>query len=107
MSGAAIVHARYRALDPVTSKAAARRMDASGAARTQAAWFLETVRAHPGRTASELASLSGGRYDRYAANRRLADLERLGLVAKGASRPAPSGRPEVTWWPADAQGVLL
>lgn len=107
MSGSAIVRARYRALDPGTSKAAARRMDASGATRTQAGWFLEAVRARPGLTASELAGLSGGRFDRYAANRRLADLERAGLVAKGQSRPAPSGRSEVTWWPADAQGDLL
>lgn len=107
MSGAAIVRARYRALDPDTSRAAACRMDASGATQTQAGWFLEAVRAHPGLTASELARLSGGRFDRYAANRRLADLERAGLVIKGQSRSAPSGRPEVTWWPGEAQGALL
>jgi len=103
----AIVRARYRALDPGTSRQAARELNASGAARTQAAWFLCAVRDHPGLTASELAHLSGGRLDRYAANRRLADLERAGLVQKGEPRRAPSGRPEVTWWPVERQGVLL
>lgn len=104
------VRARWRALDPGTSRAAARRADAAGLPATQAAWFLEAVRAHPGLTASELAALSGGRFDRYAANRRLADLERLGLVAKGPGRRAPSGRLEVTWLaasPRPAQGALL
>ena len=103
----AIVRARYRALDPGTSRQAARELNESGAARTQAAWFLAAVRDHPGLTASELAHLSGGRLDRYAANRRLADLERAGLVQKGEPRRAPSGRPEVTWWPVERQGVLL
>lgn len=107
MSGSTIVRARFRALDPDTSRAAARRADAAGAPATQAAWFLAAVRARPGLTASELAEASAGRYDRYAANRRLADLERLGLVQKGPARRAPSGRPEVTWLPAPAQGVLL
>jgi hypothetical protein len=104
---AAIVRARYRALDPSTSRDAARRADAAGVPATQAAWFLAAVRASPGRTASELAEASAGRYDRYAANRRLADLERLGLVQKGPARRAPSGRLEVTWLPADVQGALL
>lgn len=104
---AAIVRARYRALDPSTSRDAARRADAAGVPATQAAWFLAAVRASPGRTASELAEASAGRYDRYAANRRLADLERAGLVRKGEPRRAPSGRPEVTWWPVERQGVLL
>jgi predicted ArsR family transcriptional regulator len=103
----AIVRARYRALDPGTSKQAARELNESGAVQTQAAWFLRAVRDQPGLTASELADLSGGRLDRYAANRRLADLERAGLVQKGEPRRAPSGRPEVTWWPAERQGVLL
>ena len=74
---------------------------------------MHAVRQHPGLTASELAELSG-EYDRYQANRRLADLCREGLVEKGEARPGASGRLEVTWCPvrsgparAPEQGALL
>lgn len=97
------VLARARVHDPLTSLRSAREMNDSGLARGQAAWFLDEVTREPGRTASELAAGSGGRYDRYQANRRLADLERAGLVAKGDSRRSEAtGRPEVTWEPARA-----
>lgn len=103
-----------RRSDPYSSHRAAFEVTASGLAVSQAEWFLHAVRQHPGRTASELAELSGV-YDRYQANRRLADLCREGLVEKGDARPGLSGRLEVTWVavreaPAGsdgAQGVLL
>lgn len=45
--------------------------------------------------------------DPGTSNRRLSDLERAGLVQMGKPRRAPSGRPEVAWWPVERQGVLL
>lgn len=80
------VVARARVKDPLSSVRAARVVSAMGVATTQASWFLEAVRDRPGLTASELAALSAGDFDRYQANRRLADLCRLGLVSKGESR---------------------
>lgn len=95
------VLARARVADPLTSVRAARDANDSGRANSQAAWFLDAVSRLPGRTASELAAASGGQYDRYQANRRLADLERGRLIQKGESRhSAETGRPEVTWLPS-------
>lgn len=101
------VLARARVRDPLTSLRAARDANESGRAKGQAAWFLGEVVREPGRTASELAEGSGGQYDRYQANRRLADLERAGLVKKGDSRRSEAtGRPEMTWEPADPGPVV-
>lgn len=90
------VLARARVHDPLSSVRGAREANESGLASTQGAWFLRAVTEHPGLTASELAAL--GPYDRYAANRRLADLHSKGLVEKGELRPSTAtGRLEVTW----------
>lgn len=102
------VVARARERDPLSSVRAAREMTESGASTTQAGWFLEAVRRQPGLTASELAQASGGQYDRYQANRRLADLERQELVQKGASRPSEvTDHLEVTWHPYGAEPKQL
>lgn len=94
------VVARARLHDPLSSVRAARSATESGLASSQAGWFLEAVTAVPGLTASELAGLSGGRFDRVQANRRLADLHHRGQVEKGASRISDvSGHLEVTWAP--------
>lgn len=94
------VVARARVSDPLSSARAGHGMTVSGVATSQAAWFLEAVKDRPGLTASELAALSDGRFDRYQANRRLADLYRQGLVEKGESRISDAtGRMEVTWSP--------
>lgn len=94
------VLARARVADPLSSVRAAREMSASGAAGTQAGWFFDAVTRWPGRTASELAEASCGRFDRVQANRRLADLERKLLIRKTESRlSAVTGRLECTWSP--------
>lgn len=96
------VVARARVSDPLSSVRAARYSTTSGTATSQAGWFLEAVKDRPGLTASELAALSD-RFDRYQANRRLADLHRLGLVEKGESRTSDeTGHLEVTWHPRRA-----
>jgi len=102
------VLARARVHDPLTSVRAAREANETGRAGTQAAWFLQAVREHPGLTASELARLSGGQYDRYAANRRLSDLERAGMVRAGNARPSElSGRAELTWFPLGGEPAQM
>ncbi|MCC6959431.1 MAG: winged helix-turn-helix domain-containing protein [Dehalococcoidia bacterium] len=94
------VIARARVADPVSRVRAAREMTCSGAAGTQAGWFLEAVTRWPGRTASELAESSGGQFDRVQANRRLADLDKKQLIRKTESRvSAVTGRLECTWSP--------
>lgn len=102
------VVARARVHDPLTSARAAREATDSGRATSQAAWFLEAVRQHPGLTASELARASGGQYDRYQANRRLSDLERRGEVRAGDSRRCETtGRLELTWYPLGGEPAQL
>lgn len=97
---AAAVLARARVADPLSSARAAREMNDSGATATQAGWFLDAVTRWPGRTASELAEASGGRFDRVQANRRLADLDKKQLIRKSESRvSAVTGRLECTWSP--------
>lgn len=97
---AAAVLARARVADPLSSVRAAREMNDSGSTATQAGWFLDAVTRWPGRTASELAEASGGRFDRVQANRRLADLDKKQLIRKSESRvSAVTGRLECTWSP--------
>lgn len=102
------VIARARVRDPLSSVRAARDATESGRAGSQAAWFLDAVRSKPGLTASELARASGGRFDRYQANRRLADLDRQGLVRAGDSRRSDiTGRLELTWFPLGGEPEQL
>lgn len=87
-----------RASDPSTSKAAAERVVRSGRQASQKDRVLTALRDRPGSTSGELAAALGG--DRYIASRRLPDLERDGLVARGASRECrANGGAAVTWFP--------
>lgn len=64
---------------------------------------LELVVRRPGLTAEEL-SRAAGEVDPRRVNRRLPELERLGLVNRGDPRPGSSGRRCATWWPTEGVG---
>lgn len=84
--------------DPETSKQAAEAVTASGKRDQQAANVLAAVREFPGRTSAEMAH--DDVFDRYVAARRLPELERLGLVRRGAPRAcSTTGKSATTWWP--------
>jgi CRP-like cAMP-binding protein len=86
----------YRATDPVTSRIAAEKVT-RGTAQSNRAILLAAVEANPGRTAVELAHLTG--VDRHEASRRLPDLRRAGLVRNGPERACSvSGNFMGTWW---------
>lgn len=92
-------HPMARATDPDTSHEAAAEVTASGVAHAQRAAVLEAVRRQPGGTSDELADAMGA--SRYTPARRLIELERAGLVARGGARPSKlTGRNGLTWWPA-------
>jgi hypothetical protein len=88
-----------RRTDPPTSKLAAEEM-IEHLAKCHA-WALDCVTESPGWTANEL----GARYcvaDVRRINRRLPELERLGLVVRGDERACRrTGRKCVTWWPKE------
>lgn len=64
---------------------------------------LEAVIAHPGKTAAEIAVMTG--LERHAPSRRLPDLRRAGLVRMGDQRQCSvKNRLSVTWWPRVAHG---
>ena len=101
-----------RQTDPVTSHEAAAEVTASGLRDTQAAAILAAVRAHPGQTSRELATVfpAADQIDRYVTGRRLPELEQLGLVvARGRHRRDEaricrvSRRLAVTWWPVEIE----
>ena len=85
---------RARTTDPLSSHAAADRMEESGKMGRQLGDVLVLVRAFPGRTSKELGEL--GVLDRYTVARRLPELGRLGLVRR-------EGTPgeEIRWWPKE------
>lgn len=94
---------RARATDPQTSHdAAARHAPQAG---TNAAVILRVVRQCPGQTAVEihscyLPSEHIATINRHEVSRRLAGLERDGLVRKGDARKCRvKGTSMVTWWP--------
>lgn len=93
---------RSRATDPATSRAAAR--SHCRKAQTQRTQLLAAVRRTPGLTAVELARAVG--VDRYAASRRLPELEADGKVEKGDARTCRVNRRSmVTWWPPGVGGA--
>jgi len=71
---------RARKRDPLSSHAAADRVERSGALGRQMTRVLEAVRATPGLTSGELAARHG--MDRYMVARRLPDLEQRNLVQR-------------------------
>ena len=86
----------YRATDPAPSRIAAEKVTRT-TAQSNRAILLAAVEANPGRTAVELAALTG--VDRHEASRRLPDLRRAGLVRNGPDRACSvSGNPMGTWW---------
>lgn len=101
----ALARLRHRG-DPTTSLHAARVMVESGALAAQEKEVLEMVRANPGLTFEELASVEGARLDKYAVARRLKALVEAGLVEAGAERATSSGRFARTWFPRSGQGGL-
>lgn len=86
-----------RRTDPASSHAAAHEVDASGQRDSQKARILTYLRSWPvPSTSTEITSL--GSIDRYVVSRRLPDLERDGLVQRGAIRECSvTGRRCVTW----------
>lgn len=91
--------ARVRTTDPASSHEAAARIENTGKAEGQRMRFLAAVQQHPGLTAAELAQHTPG-LDRYAANRRLADLAEEGVVYRGDIRECAVLHTRcMTWWP--------
>ena len=87
---------RARRRDPQTSHQAAEGIRRSGELGKQQRAVLEAVRAHPGKTAVELAHLAG--LDRYAVSRRTAELSPV-HIRRGPPRICTvNGRPQTTWF---------
>ena len=79
--------------DPETSHIAADAMN-QGRASRQGVKVLEALRATDGLTVGELEQQLG-----FHAHKRMAELERLGLVRKGKARKCgASGTMRLTWW---------
>ncbi len=90
-----------RSTDPATSHDAAEHVTRSGVAAGQRAKCLWYLREHPGAIAAEVSVGTGlGRdaTDIHRVSRRLSDLANAGTIYPGASRKAPSGRQQQTWW---------
>lgn len=88
---------RSRHSDPDPSHQAAEDIRKSGALNKQQHAVLDAVKAHPGKTAVELARLAG--LDRYAVSRRLPELQPV-HVRRGPPRDCSiNGRPQSTWYP--------
>ena len=88
---------RSRRSDPETSHQAAEKIRRSGELGKQQRAVLEAVKAHPGKTAVELARMAG--LDRYAVSRRLPELQPA-HVRRGPPRDCTiNRRPQSTWFP--------
>jgi len=93
---------RARSTDPITSALAAEQID-DVVAELQA-WAAACVRQTPGRTQRELGVLYCPT-DPRRIGRRLAEIEKLGLVRRGDVRPCTiSGRSAETWFPVEPAG---
>lgn len=89
----------FRRTDPATSREAGEHMLKSGKLAEAQQRVLEMVRRSPGLTSLMLAEVAG-EWDPRVINRRLPELERLGLVRRGDPRiQGKTGRRAVTWWP--------
>lgn len=90
-------HTLSRRSDPETSKEAAAYVENRLAgARGRALYF---VRRYPGRTTNELSVLAEDR-DFRTIGRRLNELDRLGLIERGAPKKCQvTGRNGTTWYP--------
>ena len=84
--------------DPETSKLAAQKITRSGKRESQQLVLVALVKKYPRRTSAELAKLSNGVIDRYAAARRLPELEQSGLARKGETKYCSvTSHKAVTW----------
>lgn len=93
--------ARARRTDPLTSHQAAAEAEASGRAHAQRQLCILEVLKNPGRTAAEIAVVTG--LERHAPSRRLPELREAGLVTNGRSRICSvTGRLSITWFPVAA-----
>lgn len=91
---------RARLTDPVTSHLAAEDVVLGGLAGQQAREVFETLSLMPGATSAEIGVAMGWEGARWAAARRLPELERSGQVRRGEPRVCGnSHRPATTWWP--------
>lgn len=88
----------FRRNDPATSREAGEHMIESGKLAEAQSRVLEMVRRAPGLTSLMLAEVAG-EWDPRVINRRLPELERLGLVRRGEAKRQGTGRRAVTWWP--------
>ncbi len=88
---------RARRSNPTSSHEAADFVERTGLAQQQAARALSAVRAYPGRTSQELATLS--QLDRYELARRLPELRVAGQVRNGVKRQCTvTGQQALEWW---------
>ena len=94
-----------RTTDPPPSHDAEARVTRTGRRQSHAERLRAYVVDHPGLTSRELGNGRLAGIDRYAAARRLADLQTLAMVRKGGERQV-QGRMHSTWWPVDTQGAL-
>lgn len=93
--------ARARSSDPETSALAAAHHERTGRATSNRLKVEREVTLHPNQTYREIAAAIG--LDCVETMRRLNDLERAGLVAKGPERPcteSSNGNRMTTWEPA-------
>ena len=95
--------------DPQTSKAAEAEYTFSGRRQLRCLQVLDLVVRHPGHTANEYARMFHRDYPELpitvsvaTPGKRLPDLEKLGMVYKGATRECgDTGREVHTWWYTD------
>jgi len=92
-----------RNTDPETSHAAADNITSSGKRASHQRQILDLLRRCDGRTSAELAVLAEREgfphLDRHEVARRLSDLDKAGLVRKGASVVCKAhGTRAVSWW---------
>ena len=89
---------RARRSDPETSREAADKLLASGAATSQLRDVLAALRKHPGCTAAELADAE--ELDRYTVSRRLPELVRMMLAVKQPARTCRVRKTSMLTWSA-------
>lgn len=85
-----------RRTDPETSKIAAENIVASGQADTQRNRVLDILKQYPEKTARELSELSD--MDYFAIQRRIGELEKLGLAARVRMRKDSITNRMMTEW---------
>jgi len=86
--------------DCITSFLAAEKLLRSGKLRGQRKAVLRALRLNDGSTSAEISAKIGS--DRYVASRRLPELEKAGLCARGQIRLCKVTRSScLTWWIKD------